>query len=353
MEHREFEPLLKAVGAARHAGTPLAIEGGGTRKFYGREIVGEPFSLADCRGIVDYHPTELVVTVRAGTRVDELEQELNANGQMLGFEPPVCAPGSTIGGSIALGFSGSARPYRGNVQDFVLGIRLLTGDGRIMRFGGQVIKNVAGFDVARLMVGSLGCLGIILEVSLKVIPRPQCECTLCLDIRDVDRAISRLNELAGQPYPITAASWLDGVARVRLSGSEAGVDAAAKTIGGTKVEDDPFWHQINSQKHRFFSDGGKIKKVSQKPSVPVFAPDRPVLVDWGGALRWYREETGEAELKEIVAERGGWLELFCNADRAHEVLAFPNPAAMRIQHRLKDVFDPDRILNPGRMYGGL
>ncbi len=353
MQENDCSALQEAIGAARQSGVPIAIEGGGTRKFYGREIVGKPLSLSDYHGIVEYNPTELVVTVKGGTTVDSLSQILQDNRQMLGFEPPNCLPDSTIGGSIALGLSGSARPYRGNVQDFVLGVRLLTGDGRNMRFGGQVIKNVAGFDISRLVVGSLGCLGIVLEVSLKVIPMPECEWTLSLEIPDVDQAISKFNALSGKPYPITASAWCDGVASIRLSGSRAGVKSAAQVIGGSISEDDPFWNQVNTHAHPFFEGGQKLLKVLQKPSAPVIASDKPVLVDWGGALRWYREEADEADLRQGLSEQGGWLERFCSADRSQEVFPALHPATMRIKQRLKDVFDPDRILNPGRMYNGL
>ncbi|MCY4314256.1 MAG: glycolate oxidase subunit GlcE [Gammaproteobacteria bacterium] len=353
MQENDYSPLQAAIDVARQSGEPLAIEGGGTRKFYGREIVGKPLSLSGYHGIVEYNPTELVVTVKGGTTIESLTQILHDNQQMLGFEPPNCLPGSTIGGSIALGLSGSARPYRGNVQDSVLGIRLLTGDARNMRFGGQVIKNVAGFDISRLVVGSLGCLGIVLEASLKVIPKPECEWTLSMEIPDVDKAISKFNSLSGKPYPISAAAWCNGVASIRLSGSQAGVKSAAQAIGGSINEDDPVWNQINTHAHPFFKQGQRLLKILQKPSAPVIASRKPVLVDWGGALRWYGEEANEEELQQGLSGQGGWLERFCHADRSQEVFQTLDPATMRIKQRLKDVFDPDRILNPGRMYSGL
>lgn len=353
MQGNDYEDLQEAVSAARQSAVPLAIEGGGTRKFYGREIIGKPLPLSGCQGIVEYNPSELVVTAKAGTKVDELSRVLGENRQMLGFEPPNCQPNSTIGGSVALGLSGSSRPYGGSVQDFILGIRLLTGDGRNMRFGGQVIKNVAGFDISRLMAGSLGCLGIILEVSFKVIPEPECEWTLGLDMPDPDQAIATFNALAGKPCPITAAAWHDGVARVRLSGSWSGVKSAAQSIGGTILENDPFWSQVNRHAHPFFQGGQRLLKVCQKPSAPIAVSAGPVLVDWGGALRWYGEEVNEAVLQNSLSEQGGWLERFRNADRSKEVFQALDPATMRIKQRLKDVFDPGRIINPGRMYKGL
>ncbi|MCY4050767.1 MAG: glycolate oxidase subunit GlcE [Gammaproteobacteria bacterium] len=353
MQETDYSALKAELYSARQTKQPLAIEGGGTRKFYGREIVGKSLSLSDYQGIVEYNPTELVVTVKAGTTIDSLSETLHSNQQMLGFEPPNCLPESTVGGTLALGLSGSTRPYRGNVQDFVLGVRLLTGDGRNMRFGGQVIKNVAGFDVSRLVVGSLGCLGIVLEVSFKVIPKPECEWTLNKEIPDVDQAILEFNALSGKPYPITAAAWCNKLAHIRLSGSEAGVKSAAQIIGGSINENDPIWEQINTHSHPFFKQGQKIIKVFQKPSASVIASHKPVLVDWGGALRWYREEVDETELQLGLKEQGGWLERFCGADRTQEVFSPLHPATMRIKQRLKDVFDPDRILNPGRMYSEL
>jgi glycolate oxidase FAD binding subunit len=352
-----IEDLQQQVEAACEDATALAIQGGNTRAYYGREISGEPLRVGGYAGVVDYHPTELVITAKAGTTLAELDETLAEHNQMLGFEPPresrQESSQSTLGGAIATGLVGPCRPYLGSVQDFVLGIKLLTGEGKVMSFGGQVIKNVAGFDVSRLMVGANGCLGIIVEVSLKVIPRPDIETTLCLEYDDVDDSVSRMNELAGKPLPISAASWLDGVMRIRLSGSEVGVSTAAASIGGEEDSNETsYWQEIRDHGHVFFTSGAQVIRASTKPSAPVFA-DAPVLVDWGGALRWYCGESVVQDLERHTSAQGGHIGIFRNGNRSGEVFARPSTEIMKYHHRLKETFDPARILNPGRMYADL
>ena len=351
MTELSIETLEETVNQARKAGRPMAIEGGGTRRFYGREIVGEPLSLANYSGIVEYYPTELVITSRAGTAMSELSRILAENGQILGFEPPVFGAGSTLGGTIAMGMAGPGRPYRGSVQDFVLGMHILTGTGKVMHFGGQVIKNVAGFDISRLMVGALGCLGIILDISIKVIPQPQCEKTLSFEYSDGNEAVAAFNSLAGKPFPVTAAAWFDGIARVRLTGSSAGINSAVRKIGGAVDEEGAeFWRSIRNHTHRFFRGNAILRRVNIKPSAPLYPGNNSVLIDWGGALRWYRGEKNNEVLNEFIYSQGGYIEDFRSGDRSKEMFPVPDSAMMKIHRSLKQAFDPDRILNPGRMY---
>ena len=349
--------MQQQVADALHSSTQLAIQGGNSRAFYGREVVGEPFQVGGYQGVVDYHPTELVVTAKAGTPLAELEEGLAENNQMLGFEPPSESGHSTLGGAIATGLSGPGRPYSGSAQDFVLGVKILAGDGTVMNFGGQVIKNVAGFDVSRLMVGANGCLGVLLEVSLKVIPRPAFEMTLCLEYGKADDAVMRMNELAGKPLPVTAASWFDGVMRIRLSGSESGVKSAQSRIGGDEDQHGaPHWRSIRDQSHPFFQRDDLITRISVKPSQAVY-DDVPVLVDWGGAMRWYCGDAAASALEMAAASQGGHhdgnVSQYRNGDRRGEVFVKPDSAIMKFHHRLKDAFDPGRIFNPGRMYAEL
>ena len=329
---------------------PLIIHGGNTKSFYGRPVQGDVVSVAAHSGIISYQPTELVITARAGTPIAELQMDLEKNGQMLGFDPPRFADGGTLGGAIAAGLAGPSRPFQGAVQDFVLGAKILTGDGKIMQFGGQVIKNVAGFDVSRLMVGALGCLGIILEVSLKVSPIAQSVKTAVLDVPSADNAIDIMNNLAGKPLPISAASWYEGKCRIRLSGSEQGVDAAMKEIGGDSDDQgDSFWDSVRDQTHDFFKQNAPLLRCSLPPAAPGQKMIEKQLIDWGGAQRWCYD-VGGTGLVEEVENLSGHVTRFKNGGDDSEVFSELNPAIMKIRKRLKNQFDPLGILNPGRMY---
>ena len=235
MQTISVQQLQQQVADARHSSTQLAIQGGNSRAFYGREVVGEPFQVGGYQGIVDYHPTELVVTAKAGTPLAELEAVLAENNQVLGFEPPRESGHSTLGGAIATGLSGPGRPYSGSAQNFVLGVKILAGDGTVMNFGGQVIKNVAGFDVSRLMVGANGCLGVLLEVSLKVIPRPAFEMTLCLEYGKADDAVMRMNELAGKPLPVTAPRGSMASCESGYRAANPGLNLRSPVLAATKT----------------------------------------------------------------------------------------------------------------------
>src|SRR6185437_8279243 len=231
-----LEQLREQVRSAAAARRPLRLRGSGSKDFYGESLSGEVLELAAWRGIVDYEPSELVITARCGTALADIESTLAAHGQFLPFEPPVFAPATTLGGVVAAGLSGPRRMYAGAVRDFVLGTRLLTGSGELLRFGGQVMKNVAGFDLSRLLCGSLGILGVITEVSLKVLPLPRAQATVRLELPAAE-AVERFNRWAGQPLPLSGASWWQGQALVRLSGAAPAVHAARAHIGGELLED--------------------------------------------------------------------------------------------------------------------
>lgn len=368
--------LQQQVRAARQSSTPLSICGGNSKTFYGREIVGAPINVAQHSGVIEYHPSELVITARAGTPLRELIQLLGKNNQMLGFEPPLFSDSATLGGAIASGLSGPSRPFFGTVNHFVLGIKMLSGRGEVLRFGGQVIKNVAGFDVSRLLVGSLGCLGILLEISLKVVPKPATELTLMFAHADADVAIILMNNLAAKPLPISAAAWVAGKTRIRLCGSAAGVKAARQAIGGeVDAEGALFWSGIREHTHAFFkgSRSGRqlerplLLRSSVAPATKMFCQNKPQLIDWGGGLRWYLcaqpdDEHGDKhddsrhdpnqvqEFEEAVQAAQGYVTRFRNGDRKSEVFAPLPDMILKYHQRLKNQFDPDRILNRGRMY---
>jgi glycolate oxidase FAD binding subunit len=338
------------IRAAAAAGEPLRIRGGGSKDFYGAVQQGSLLETARYHGIVDYEPTELVVTARAGTPLSELETALAAQRQMLAFEPPHYGAHATLGGAIACGSSGPRRAFAGAARDFVLGVRLLDGRARALSFGGRVMKNVAGYDVSRLMVGAMGTLGVLLEVSLKVLPGPQHERTLRFEA-DPQDAVRRMNAWAGKPYPISATCHEAGTLSIRLSGAEAGVEAAARQLGGEAVADaEAYWHALKEHRLPFFEGSEPLWRLAVKSTTaPLPLPGR-VLIEWNGALRWVRTHADPLQVREAARKAGGHAIAFRGLRDAAETFQ-PLPAHVRQLHgRLKSVFDPARILNRGRLY---
>jgi len=345
----EWQERLRAAQAA---GTPLRIRGGGTKDFYGRVAEGEPLDMAEYRGIVAYEPRELVLTVRAGTPLAEVEAALAAERQMLPFEPPHFAPAgrATIGGTVASGLSGPRRPYAGAVRDFVLGTRVVNGKGEALAFGGRVIKNVAGYDVSRLMAGALGTLGVLTEISFKVLPLPAAEATLSFALPQAD-AIDAANRWAGQPLPLSACAWSDGILRVRLSGAPPAVDAAKAKLGGDEdAAGARFWSDLREQRLDFFAGDRPLWRLSVPQTAAPLVPEEPQLVDWGGGVRWVRGPLDPFTVRSTVERVGGHATLFRGGDKSVGVFHPLPPALMKIHRRLKAAFDPAGILNPGRMY---
>jgi glycolate oxidase FAD binding subunit len=364
------EQFRNQVLAAVEAGTPLRVRGGGTKDWYGNAPAAAPqAAVLDTRayaGVVDYEPTELVITVRCGTPLAEVEALLAANGQMLAFEPPRFGQASTVGGVVASGLAGPRRASAGGVRDFVLGAKLMDGKGEVLSFGGQVMKNVAGYDVSRLLAGSMGTLGLILEVSLKVLPLPVCEATLRFEASEID-ALRRLNEWAGQPLPVSGSCWHQGVLTVRLSGAEAAVraalarmGAAAGTAGGTaagvRVDDAEaaaFWAGLRDQSHCYFG-GGALWRLSVPPAASAIILKGEQLIEWGGAQRWLKADaavSAEAaqDIRRTVAAAGGHATLFRAEDKRPGAFHPLAPAVAKINQRLKQAFDPAGIFNPGRL----
>lgn len=335
--------------AAAHK-QPLRIRGGGTKDWYGQRLEGEVLDTRGYAGIVDYEPTELVITARCGTPLAEIEAALAERQQMLAFEPPHFGEGATLGGAIAAGLAGPRRANSGGVRDFVLGARLLDGKGDVLSFGGQVMKNVAGYDVSRMLAGSLGTLGLLLEVSVKVLPKPFAETTLRFAIAEIE-AIRKLNEWGGQPLPISASCWHDGVLSLRLSGAQAAVDAAVRMFGGETVDDcDRFWASVREQQHPFFAGEGALWRLSVPSTTGAIVLGGAQLIEWGGAQRWLRTDLDAASIRRTVAASGGHATLFRGGDKSAGVFQPLQPAMARIHERLKDSFDPAHIYNPGRMY---
>jgi glycolate oxidase FAD binding subunit len=348
LEHDYAERVRQAAAAKR----PLALRGSGSKDFYGRAAEGEPLDTRAHAGIVAYEPTELVVTARCGTPLAELEALLAGSGQMLAFEPPHFGASATLGGCIAAGLSGPRRASAGAVRDFVLGVKIIDGRGRRLTFGGQVMKNVAGYDVARLMTGALGTLGLILEASLKVLPLPQAEETLLFEMPQ-GRALETMNEWAGRALPITATYWHNEELMVRLAGAQAAVASARAQLGGEPfVGGREFWTAVREQRLGFFQYGGELWRLSLPSTAASLALPGSQVIEWGGALRWYKGEAAAAAVRAAASQAGGHATRFRGGDRG-EVFAPLAPAVMKLTRGLKQAFDPDHILNRGRMYAGL
>jgi glycolate oxidase FAD binding subunit len=357
-----LDPLLERIRAAAKNGKPLRIRGGGSKDFYGEPSQGELLDTRPLAGISSYEPTELVVTARAGTPLAELEKVLADRGQCLPFEPPHFSEGATVGGMVAAGLSGPARASVGAVRDFVLGLTMANGRGELLTFGGQVMKNVAGYDVSRLMVGALGTLGLIVEVSLKVLALAPAEATLKFEMSQAE-ALRRLNDWGGRPLPLNASCWVDDAGLktlyLRLRGAVAAVEAACKTLGGERQDNDQVasdWIACRDQKLPWFQERGErdLWRLSVPQTAPVLDLPEPPFVEWHGAQRWVRAEAMDGpRLREAAVRAGGHATLFVAASGAK--VAVPRftplvPPLDRIHRELKREFDPAGIFNRGRLY---
>ncbi|MGE0311524.1 MAG: glycolate oxidase subunit GlcE [Lautropia sp.] len=364
---------VRAAGAETDAdgrGSALQICGGDTKRFYGGAIVGEPLSTRELAGISSHEPTELVVTARAGTLLSDLEATLAEAGQCLPFEPPRFAPGGTVGGMVAAGLAGPARASAGSLRDYVLGATLLNGRAEVLSFGGQVMKNVAGYDVSRLLPGSLGILGVVLEVSLKVLPIAQATATLAFEADEVG-SLAMLDGWRREPLPIAASSWHEGRLAVRLAGAAAAVEAATKRLGGAVVdprEAAAWWLALRDQTHRFFeiaphaaagsADASQIRlwRLSLPPGagpLPDTAPRGDRLLEWGGAQRWLRTDAPPHAVQALAAALRGHASCHRSPTRLADPFTRPSATLMRVHRNLKAAFDPACLFNRGRLYADL
>jgi glycolate dehydrogenase FAD-binding subunit len=355
----ELLKLRERVLAARRERTPLRLHGSGTKDFYGEgagdqpTFAGEPLDLRSYRGIVDYEPSELVITTRCGTPLSEIETTLAEHNQFLGFEPPAWGGDPTAGGIIATGLSGPRRMQAGAARDFVLGATLLTADGELLRFGGQVMKNVAGFDVSRLLCGSLGIFGVLTEVSLKVLPKPRAEETLRLEMGS-RQALEAFNRWGGQPLPITGAAWHEGAAWIRLSGAAPAVQAARTAMGGDRVFPvlaRQWWDALRHYTHPIYMDRSVWRLSVPSAAPPLGLPGEP-LIDWGGALRWYCGDQQATEVRQVATAAGGTAMRWRGPGSESRFHPLPH-AIVEIHRRLKRSFDPDGLFNPGRLLADL
>jgi glycolate oxidase FAD binding subunit len=359
--------LVDQVRSASASKTALDIRGGGSKAFYGGVPRGEVLDMRGLAGISSHEPTELVVTVRAGTPLAELEAALGEHGQCLAFEPPRFGgdgpdhPG-TVGGMVAAGLAGPSRASAGAVRDHVLGATVLNGRGELLTFGGQVMKNVAGYDVSRLMAGSMGVLGALCEVSLKVLPLAVAQTTIEFEL-DAVQALAWLGARRAQPLPVTASSWHQGRLRVRLAGARAAVRSAAQSLGGRAIDANEaaaWWRAVRDQTEAFFvlddaalNQGEGLWRLSVPAAAPALDLPGAQFIEWGGAQRWQRTTAAAADVRAAAARVGGHATLFRGGDRSAGVFAPLAPPLLCIHRELKAAFDPAGVLNPGRLYADL
>ena len=358
-----LDALVERVREAHASRRALCLRGGGSKDFYGEMPIGEPVDLRGLDGPCEHEPTELVVTAPAGMALADLETRLAEHGQCLAFEPPHFAPGATVGGMIAAGLSGPARARAGSLRDHLLGVALLSGSGELMRFGGRVIKNVAGYDVSRVIAGAMGTLGVVVEASLKVLPRAEREATLRFDMKPAE-ALAALHGWGTEPLPLDASAWWNGSLVVRLRGATAAVDEAARRLGGDDIDAaaaGPFWQGLRDQTDPFFlaaQEGAQhldaaLWRLSLPATAPLLGLAGDELIEWHGAQRWLSTSLSAPLVREAAAAAGGHATLFRGRDKSAGAFAPLSPPLRAIHERLKRSFDPNGILNPGRLYPGL
>jgi len=344
--------IQHAVQRAFDDQTPLCIRGTGSKHFYGQSVHAEhtPLETSGHTGVTSYEPTELVITARNGTTLTEIESVLNDNKQMLPFEPPHFGDGGSIGGIVASGLSGPRRPYSGSLRDAVLGVRCINGKGEILRFGGEVIKNVAGYDVSRLMAGSMGTLGVLLDISIRVIPTPEQELTLVLE-QDTEQALQTMIKINGKALSISGCCHHDNTLSIRLSGNQAAVQHARKEIGGDELDQsNQFWQQLRDHHLAFFNDPRPLWRLSLPPATRSLDLDGDCIIDWAGAQRWLKTDKPADKIRSHCHAHGGHATLYNPGSSGIDAFQPLPPAIANLHVRLKESFDPHGILNPGRMY---
>lgn len=360
--------LAERVQRAYNQDQSVSIAGSGSKSFLGREPNPESIrlDLTPHSGILDYEPAELVLTARAGTPLAAIERVLAAQGQMLPFEPPQFqgkgGGTGTLGGAVAAGLSGPARPWQGAVRDAVLGVRLINGQGQILKFGGQVMKNVAGYDVSRLMAGAFGTLGVLLDISVRVVPVPRAQQTQIV-AASAEEALARFAEWNQTALPITAATFADGQLRVRLGGAESAVHKAVLRIGGdplTETDANGYWQNLRDHQLDFFQpDATPVETDLWRAAVPLTTPIDALpsarqLIDWGGQQRWLHLSPDQATaFRAMVARQAGHATLFrpaksepTNTERFQPL----PPTLLALHQRIKKAMDPKGIFNAGRLF---
>ena len=354
--------MIDKVMTARASQRPIFIKGGGTKDFYGEPALqtgnGVLLDMSTFAGVVNYEPSELVLTARAGTLLSDIEALLAEKRQMLAFEPPRFGPASTIGGCVSAGLSGPRRMAAGPLRDFVLGTTLLDANGTILRFGGEVMKNVAGYDISRLLAGAMGIFGPLLEVSIKVAPMPLVEETRVLSVTKSE-ALDLFKAWRSRPLPVSATAWEEEhgvpVLRVRLSGSSPAIESARRHIGGERMDDEAsqaYWASLRDQTHPFFQ-ARTLWRLALPPTTPALGLGS-ILLEWNGGQRWFAdgEHSVEADFVRKAAERHGGHATLYRHDGTKTTSVFHPvaPGVKAISRRLKQELDPTGMFNPGRLF---
>lgn len=341
--------LQQQVQQAVAAGTALRIVGSDSKAFYGGDCQAETrLSMTSHCGVIDYEPSELVVTARAGTPLSTIAALLAKHGQMLGFEPPAFGQQATLGGVLACGFSGPRRPFAGSGRDFMLGCKILNGYGEVLNFGGRVMKNVAGFDVSRLMVGAMGSLGVLLEISLRVLPVSEAELTLAYSLK-AEEVLAKMSSITAKPWPLSALAYDGEQLRLRLSGAEAAVLAAAGQLGGeTDAQGESFWEDLREQRLGFFQRPGDLWRISVASASAPTALSGHWFLDWGGALRWLKTDQAADVIHTAASKAGGYAVCFRGRDKSGWIRL--DPALLALQQKIRLAFDPLKLFNPGRLH---
>lgn len=340
--------LQQSVVEAIENRISLNIVGSNSKHFLGYQAKGRSLSLSEHNGIIDYQPTELVLTARAGTKLSEIESVLAKSGQMLPFDPPHFSDQATIGGTIACGLSGSIRPFTGSARDFILGCKIINGRGEVIQFGGQVMKNVAGYDLSRLMVGAMGTLGILLEVSIKVLPAPAKTVSFS-QARSADDALRLMQILSGQNLPLSGLAYDGESVHIRLSGAKTAVNAAMQRLGGKEEDASHFWTLLKEQTHPFFDGETPLWRFSVPPTTPLSHQKGKQFIDWAGALRWLKTDLAAEQLFKLAATQNGHAQLFRGGDLLTDKMPPMPDKLLKLHQRLKTSFDPHGIFNPGRL----
>lgn len=350
----QTQALQQQVREAQQSRTPLRIMGGDSRGFLPQSRAKQPLNLSQHHGVLQYQPEELVITLRAGTPLGEVTTLLQSHQQQLAFDPPRFSANSTIGGAVATAMAGPGRPWQGGVRDHLLGAKVLSGSGELLSFGGEVVKNVAGYDLFRPMAGAYGTLGVMLELSIKTLPQSAMEYHAVLESME-EEALHTMQQIRQQNLPLSGLCWHQNEIHLRLSGTAVELEQYIPKLqqqGFTPQQGSPFWQQLRDQQLELFNSTDPIWRISLPPTAPALSQLRcsdelEQILNWGGAERWIRGIVPESRLRSEVEALGGHATLLRNATPEMERFHPRPPLIQRIEQQLRTTMDPAGILNPG------